>query len=207
MKKYFIIICLFTISFSAPAQVDKNASLYKTILSKDSLLFNLGFNTCDISQFENLLSENFEFFHDKDSISYKKQFLYNFRNGLCKSPTTYQSRRELIPESTEIYPLYKNKMLYGAIQTGKHRFYEKTLGKEENYASSAKFTHVWRLENGVWKLNIGLSYDHQDSDLANYKSLMFDDDAEIEKWLKDNKVPTIGIGVIKEGKLQQVKVF
>lgn len=89
MRKNSILICLFLTTLSAYAQVDKNSNLYKTILSKDSLLFNIGFNTCDISQFENLLSEKFEFFHDKDSISYKKEFLYNLRNGLCKSPTTH----------------------------------------------------------------------------------------------------------------------
>jgi CubicO group peptidase (beta-lactamase class C family) len=207
MRKNIILICLFLTTLSGYAQVDKNSELYKTIMSKDSLLFNIGFNTCDISQFENLLSEKFEFFHDKDSISYKKEFLHNLRNGLCKSPTTYQSRRELISESTEIYPLYKSKELYGAIQTGNHKFYETIASNKETFASSAKFTHVWLLENGIWKLTKSLSYDHQDNNLANYHSSFFDNDAEIEKWLIVNKVPTLGIGVIKDSKLQQVKVF
>jgi len=207
MKKQLLTFCLFLTTFFAFAQVDKNSDFYKTILSKDSLLFDIGFNTCDISQFENLLSEKFEFFHDKDSISYKKEFLYNLRNGLCLSPTTYQSRRELVPESTEIYPLYKSKVLYGAIQTGNHKFYETIAGNKETFASSAKFTHVWLLENGIWKLTKSLSYDHQDKDIANYQSSIFDNDTEIEKWLIENKVPTLGIGVIKDGKLQQVKVF
>jgi len=92
MRKNIILICLFLTTLSTYSQVDKSSDLYKVILSKDSLLFNVGFNTCDIKQFDNLLSEKFEFFHDKDSISYKKEFLYNLRNGLCKSPTTYQSR-------------------------------------------------------------------------------------------------------------------
>jgi hypothetical protein len=39
--------------FKQPA--DKNSELYKTILSKDSLHFNVGFNRCD-KQFEILLS-------------------------------------------------------------------------------------------------------------------------------------------------------
>jgi hypothetical protein len=109
MTKKIIISSILFIFFGtkSPAQVEKNSELYKTILSKDSLLFDIGFNHCNITQFENLLSDKFEFFHDKDSISYKKEFLYNLKNGLCKSPTTYQSRRELVSESTEIYPLYK----------------------------------------------------------------------------------------------------
>lgn len=35
----------------------------------------------------------------------------------------------------------------------------------------------------------------------------FDNDSVIEKWLQEIHVPTLGIGVIKNGKLQQVKVF
>jgi len=206
-KMLLSLIIAITFSTNSKAQLNKNSELHKIILSKDSLLFNIGFNTCDIKQFENLLSDKFEFFHDKDSISYKKEFLYNLRNGLCKSPTTYQSRRELITESTEIYPLYKNKVLYGAIQTGNHKFYETVSGNKESFASSAKFTHVWLLENGIWKLTKSLSYDHQDNNIVNYQSSIFDNDTKIEKWLIENKVPTLGIGVIKDGKLQQVKVF
>ncbi len=207
MKKYLLFIPLLFIATLLSAQIDIKSDLYKTIISKDSLLFNVGFNTCDISQFENLLSEKFEFFHDKDSISNKEQFLHNLRNGLCISPTTFQSRRELLPESTEIYPLYKREKLYGVIQIGIHQFFETIEKQKEVFGSSAKFTHLWLLENGVWKLTKSLSYDHQINLLDITKSSIFDNDAEIEKWLIENKIPTLGIGLINEGKLQQVKVF
>lgn len=207
MKKLFILICLVFTTLVTNAQIAKDSDLHQLILSKDSLLFQVGFNTCDMSQFESLLSENFEFFHDKDSISYKKEFINTLRNGLCESPATYQSRRELVSESTEIFPLYNNKVLYGAIQTGDHLFFEKIGDKTETFASSAKFTHVWLLENGSWKLSKSLSYDHQENRVVKNQSSIFDNDAEIEKWLLENNVPTLGIGVIEEGKLQQVKVF
>ncbi len=73
MAKKIIIGLIFTIIFSAnsKAQVEKNSDLYKTILSKDSLLFYIGFNTCDIKQFENLLSDNLKFYHDKDGYANK----------------------------------------------------------------------------------------------------------------------------------------
>jgi CubicO group peptidase (beta-lactamase class C family) len=206
LKIVLIGILFFTVQ-SGYSQVDKKSELFKTIISKDSLLFNVGFNTCNVSQFENLLSENFEFYHDKDSVSNKKQFLHSLRNGLCISPTTYQSRRELLPESTEIYPLYKKDKLYGAIQIGIHQFYEKIENKKEVFGSSAKFTHLWLLENGAWKLTRSLSYDHQIKLLDTTTASLFDNDTEIEKWLVENKVPTLGIGVINDGKLQQVKVF
>lgn len=158
--KYIFLFYLILTSFFVSAQVDTNSDLHKTILSKDSLLFQVGFNTCNISQFEDLLSEKFEFFHDIGGISDRTKFLNDLKNGLCKSPETYQSRRELISGSTQVFPLYENGKLYGAIQYGEHRFYESMNGKER-FASTAKFTHVWVLENGIWKLNKGLSYDHQ----------------------------------------------
>ncbi len=188
-------------------QVHEKSEVYKTIISMDSLLFNVGFNTCDISQFENVLSNNFEFLHDKDGGSDKKEFLYNLKNGLCSSPDTYQSRRELIKSSTEIYLLYKNDTIYGAIQNGTHQFYETIAGKEENFASSAKFSNVWLLESGQWKLSKSLSFDHQASFDTPNTTLIFDNEKEIEKWLKSNRIPILGIGVIKSGNLQQVKVF
>jgi hypothetical protein len=161
MKKYLSIILLFLAVSTVMAQEDKKSELYQAIISKDSLLFNVGFNTCDISKFDDLLSERFEFFHDKDGVSNKKDFIHNLRNGLCISPEKYQSRRELLPESTEIFPLYKNKILYGANQTGIHKFYETMAGKKERFASKARFTHLWMLENGNWKLTRSLSYAHQ----------------------------------------------
>jgi hypothetical protein len=53
------------------SQEKKNSELYKIIMSKDSLLFDVGFNTCDISQFENLFSDDLEFYHDRSGTSDK----------------------------------------------------------------------------------------------------------------------------------------
>ena len=58
------------------AQELKNTELYATLKVKDSLLFNIGFNQCDISQVEKLTNENFEFYHDKGGIqNSKKSFI------------------------------------------------------------------------------------------------------------------------------------
>ena len=196
------------------SQEEKNSALYKTIISKDSLLFHIGFNTCDVSQFENLLSDNFEFYHDKDSISNKSVFVQTLKKGLCGSIGTFQARRYLIPNSTEIYPLYKKGILYGAMQMGIHQFYEKWADKnasisnaKEHFGSTARFTHVWLLENGIWKLKRSFSYDHQNTSTAGTKTDIFDNKQEIEKWLTQNNVPTLGIGIINNGKLQEIKVF
>jgi CubicO group peptidase (beta-lactamase class C family) len=205
MTKKIILSFIITIIFisNSKAQVDKNSELYKIILSKDSLLFNVGFNTCDIKKFENLFSNNLKFYHDKDGVFDKTKFLYDLKNGLCKNSKTRQIKRLLVKESTEIFPLYKNGILYGAIQNGEHLFFE----SPENQSGSAKFSNVWMLENGDWKLTTSLSFDHGVHQTPKSENLIFENDGAIEKWLKENKVPTLGLGIIEEGKLKQIKVF
>ena len=160
LKAILIGVLLFQIQ-SGFSQEGKNSKLYKTIMSQDSLLFNVGFNSCDIVQFENLLSEDFEFYHDLDSISDKTLFLKNFKKGICASGKSYQVRRDLIKGSTAIYPLTKNGVLYGALQTGIHQFFETSAGQKDKRGSTAKFTHVWLLQHDAWKLARSFSYDHQ----------------------------------------------
>lgn len=205
--KYLYLLAFALLSSTTNAQELPSSDLYKRILTQDSLLFNVGFNTCDIRQFEVLLSEDFEFFHDKDSISDKPTFLRNLRNGLCGAPGEYQSRRALLAGSTQVFPLYKGKKLYAAIQHGIHQFYEKNKGQQETFASSARFTHLWLLENGQWRLHRSLSYDHQPNMAEPSKALVFDNDEKIAQWLQDKGVPTLGLGVIRGGQLQQVRVF
>ncbi len=155
-------VLIFLTSISLFSQVPPSAALFRTLKTQDSLLFDVGFNTCDITQFENLVSNDFEFYHDKSGITATKaDFIAGIRDGLCKMD--YKARRELVENSLEVYPLENNGVLYGAIQTGSHRFYEVKDVKPDQLTSVAKFTHVWLLENGSWKLSRGLSYDHTSS--------------------------------------------
>lgn len=198
-----LFISLLLFSQGCFAQLEDFDTLYRTILEKDSLLFSIRFNTCDIAQFENLLSDNLVFFHDKNGVSNKQRFLRDLKNGLCKNPASRQVKRILQKESTEIYPLYKDGVVYGAVQNGIHLFYDNT----ENIPGVAKFSNVWRLENGNWKLAISSSYDHHAYSKQYTQSLSFENDAQIENWLKQNNVKTLGLGIIEGGKLKQVKVY
>jgi hypothetical protein len=160
MKPTLLSISLFLAVFPLFSQVPSYSPLFKTLKTQDSLLFEVGFNTCDISQFENLVSDDFEFYHDKSGITATKaDFIASIRDGLCKMD--YKARRELVENSLEVFPLENNGVLYGAIQTGSHPFYEVKDVKPDQLTSVAKFTHVWLLEDGRWKLSRGLSYDHQ----------------------------------------------
>lgn len=205
MAKKSIITLIFTILIctTGNAQVDQNSDLYKTILSKDSLLFDVGFNTCDIKQFENLLSENLKFYHDKDGISGKQKFISDLKKGICNNLENRQVKRFLIKKSNEVFPLYKNGILYGAVQNGEHMFSE----KRESQAGIAKFSNLWQLENGEWKLTDSFSFDHQIYSKQQKATSIFDNDSAIENWLKESNIKTLGLGIIENGKLKQVKVF
>lgn len=138
---------------------EDTTSLYKAIKECDSLLFDVGFNKCDISRFENLLSVDFEFYHDRAGATETKQaFISGIREGLCKLP--YKATWKLVPGSMTVYPLAKDGVIYGAVQTGTHEFYAAEPGRPVRQSSVAKFTHLWLLQEGKWKLARGLSYDH-----------------------------------------------
>jgi CubicO group peptidase (beta-lactamase class C family) len=207
MKKKLLSIPLFFISFSVFSQIVKDSELYKTIMSKDSILFNVGFNTCDIKQFETLTSEKFEFYHDIAGISDKKNFVNGFINGICANPKQFQARRELITKSNTLYVLKTNGKIYGVIQEGIHQFFEKQADKPETFGSSARFTHLWLLEGDEWKLSKSYSYEHGSRQLSNDKTPNFNDKKEVENWLLENKIPTLGLGIIENGKLKQVQVY
>jgi hypothetical protein len=165
MMKLFTSALLFLLANHLLAQVDPSLALFRELKSRDSLLFEIGFNTCDISQFENLVSEDFEFYHDQAGVTASKaDFVAGIRDGLCK--LSYRARRELVKGSLLVYPLKKNGVLYGALQMGKHRFFALEKDKPEYFTSIALFTHLWILENGEWKLLRGLSYDHQTKESA-----------------------------------------
>ncbi len=206
MTKQIILFFLIILSNQSFGQTEKSSELYKSIKEKDSLLFNLGFNNCDIKQFENLVGDNFEFYHDQSGITNSKTaFISGIKNGLCKLP--YKPKRVLSENKMEVFPLEKNGVLYGAIQTGVHHFYALEDSKPEYLTSTAKFTHIWILEKGDFKLSKGLSYDHKDFEKPFDENLLFIDKTETERWLKQKHIPALAIGFIKDGKIEQLSVF
>lgn len=206
MKNVLHLFLFLTLATTLYAQTEKTSELYNTIRTQDSLLFTIGFNKCDIKQFETLLSEDFEFYHDEAGITRSKSvFISEIKNRICA--LEYKPERILDTNSLEVYPLMKNNILYGAVETGTHRFYAIEKHKEKYLTSTAKFTHIWILENGKWLLSKGISYNHQSPNKQNRQGLLFTDKKETEKWLQQKNIPALGIGVIKDGKIEQVSVF
>lgn len=163
--RYILATTNLLLSFSNQAQVEQDSELFNTLRTKDSMLFEVGFNQCDLSQFEDLLANDLEFYHDKSGATNSlSQFLEVMKTGICNPSNIYKVRRELVQGSLEVFPLYNNGKLYGAIQKGEHRFFEKNLNQPETpekAGSLAKFTNLWILNNNTWKLKRILSYDHK----------------------------------------------
>lgn len=140
----------------AYAQPAKESELFQLLKEKDNQMFNVGFNHCNIEQLEELTYEDFEFYHDKDGItSSKKAFLKVVKEDLCGSGKNVISR-VLNENSLEVFPMYKGDKLYAAMQTGVHSFGN----------STAKFMHLWLLDNEEWKLSRVMSYDHQNENVT-----------------------------------------
>lgn len=157
--KYLTILLLLA-GFTASAQVSTDSELFITLKQKDSLIFERGFNQCELEAFVHLIAEDLEFYHDKAGITYNKEaFIKQFKKGICGNPD-YSARRELIPGSLEVFSLYDNGKLYGALQKGAHKFYEKPKDKPEIEGNTARFTHLWLLIDDKWILKRVLSYDH-----------------------------------------------
>ncbi len=161
MRKYVLFLLLTISSYNLIfSQVSRDSELYRALEKRDSLLFEEGFNKCNISDFEYFISEDLEFFHDQGGLTTNKEdFLKAVRNNIC-SNMEMKPIRKLKKESLEVFPLFENGDLYGAIQKGVHDFYIKEPGKELYKTSTAKFTHIWLLQNGDWILKRVLSYDH-----------------------------------------------
>lgn len=168
MKEF--VFCLLLISLSASniysqEQVSKNDTLFTILEKKDSLIFTIGFNNCDTTQLRLHLSDDLEFYHDQNGLIESKEMLLQNIPNLCKME--YKATRHLIKESLQVFPLHAaNGNLYGAIQMGNHEFYGEEKDKPIYLTSTARFTHVWVIEDGEWKLKRILSYDHQ-SDQSN----------------------------------------
>ncbi len=146
---------------AGPAQTQQQ---FDEVAAADQALFSAFFDRCDTEALAKMVTDDFEMFHDKNGYMAKsgKEFLdahrrdlraAEDRRGLPRAPRA--GARQL-----KVYPLNN----YGAIEIGVHRFYQLLPGKPEKLVEVSQFTHVWKKEEGGWKLSRVLSYDHRLTD-------------------------------------------
>lgn len=122
--------------------------LYDELARMDSLVFHVAFVSCDADMFRTLFTEDAEFYHDRAGASFGESV-----GTLKDCPRERGVRRVLVQGSLEVYPMIG----YGAIQMGTHRFVE--TGAETS--TIAKFIHLWRQEQGQWRISRVLSFEHK----------------------------------------------
>lgn len=133
----------------------------------DSLIRHLdgqfwkAYNSCDMQGMAGFFTDDVEFYHDKGGIMLGKEALMAaVKKGMCGNPD-YQLRREAIDKTVQVFPMYRNGQLYGALISGEHLFYITNKGKPEYLDGHARFTQLWVQQQDGWKMSRVLSYDHK----------------------------------------------
>jgi len=161
LKKTILILGLFiTLSPVMQGQIKKKSDLFLQLKRMDSIVFNEGFNNCKLNELEKIIPEDFEFYHDIGGNSGKNKFMADMKMNICSNPDK-KPIRKLVVESLEVYPLYNNNALYGAIQNGVHEFWIKEANKELYKTGTAKFSTTWILIDEKWLMKNVLSFDHK----------------------------------------------
>lgn len=148
---YFISLFLVFVTISG-ANAQQPESLFQTISRMDSLLFE-AFNKCDTVASKDFFTKDLEFYHDKGGLT---RYEENMRSIYKRCSGNFIVRRELVPGTIEVFPIKD----YGAIQLGSHRFYIRNKGETEQLDGIFRFVHVWKNENGRWKIARVVSFDH-----------------------------------------------
>ena len=150
MKKMTQILVLFAVLLCLPPVFAADTTLQHTILQLDKQLFD-AFNQRDIETTKMLLDKNVEFYHDTGGLADFQQTIANLTQLFANAGDL---TRELLIESTEVYPIKG----FGAIQTGQHRFCHTENGTPD--CNVFKFLHVWKQQDGRWTVVRVVSYGH-----------------------------------------------
>lgn len=212
MRLIFFLITYLLLITNSIGQVAEDSDLYKQLRVADSLVFDEGFNHCNLEVLKEIMHPDLQFMHDQNGMQDRDAFFQGFEESICSNPDI-KPIRKLVKGSLQVYPLKNEGKLYGAIQTGIHEFFIAEPGKELRFTVNGKFTHIWILEQGNWKLFRAISYDHQQPERYpepfedHFPFPLFNDDGNIESLIKALKIPSISIGYIHDGKLQQIRAF
>lgn len=170
--------CFFTTVSNAQTEQEKVTAL---IFHKDSLFWN-AYNNCDTATFRSFITDDVEFYHDKGGITIGADKLtLSIKNNLC-SNKDFHLRREAVPGTVKVFTLQNANVIYGAIISGEHYFYITEGNKKEFRDGWAKFTQLWILKDGVWKMSRILSYDHAPAPYSNTRKEIILTPAQVKQF-------------------------
>lgn len=182
-SKAFTLVLLTGYSFTTLGQdiYEQPEQLEALVLRKDSNFWQ-AYNQCDVNLMVSFLSEDLEFYHDKNGFTEGKSAMQkSLTNGLCANGP--KLRREAKQGTVSVYPLKG----IGAIISGEHSFF---VGDKKD--SEAKFTHIWTLKNNEWKMSRVISYDHQLANHENPQNAISIDENLLSKYAGNYEAPQTG---------------
>ncbi len=139
---------------AAPNEADglRSGPLFEELARMDQVLFDASFASCDAAKANAIFTDDVEFYHDEAGFSAGEQVRENTRRLTAACPGSRGVTRSVVPGSLRVYPIEG----YGAVQVGIHRFDERGAPT----STLARFVHLWRLQDGKWRLARVLSLDH-----------------------------------------------
>lgn len=136
-------------------------ALRTEIAAHDAEFFRIFFEGCDPQAVAGMLTEDLEFYHDKQGVVTRSAapFVAQYAETCEKRkvPDAWRSRRELVADTLRVDPVPG----YGAIEDGDHVFYERKGDGPEKLVGRAHFTQLWKKDGDRWKLARILSYAHE----------------------------------------------
>ena len=142
-------LLVFAAAHASAADDGKQKQLFQSLAALDAEMFDT-YNKCDLQKNRAFFADDLEFYHDKSGLTIGADTVVEqLRKNICG-----KTRRELVQGSLEVHELKG----YGAVQMGVHRFFSPIDAKEP--VGEAKFIHIWRYKDGVWKITRVISYDH-----------------------------------------------
>ena len=159
MKKT-VLALLFATSLIAPVTHAAPAAGWDAAVRTFDDAYWATYNACDLKALSAMNADDLEFYHDAGGIMKGRAPFDNaMAKNICGDPSN-KVRREAIKETVRAYPLMEKGVLYGAIIEGDHYFYNQAKGYPEVRSGRAKFTSLYLVKDGVWKMSRVLSYDH-----------------------------------------------
>jgi Domain of unknown function (DUF4440) len=158
-----MIAALLIIAAAARANAAPPSDLRRQIARADSVFFGALFDRCDSSELATLVTDDFEFYHDKGGqVAHSKaQFVERIRDSCERQAAGLEpkTRRVLIAGTLEAHVIGE----YGALETGRHRFYHRRPRGNDTPTERARFSMLWKRVDDRWLLARVFSFDHVSS--------------------------------------------
>lgn len=142
-----------------PSTVSDPTELSETLIARDAELFDVLFNRCEPEALARLVTADVEFYHDRGGAMFGRTLFVEDYERSCRArllPEAWRSRRVLTPGTFHVYAIPG----YGAVTEGAHTFNERRGDGPETPVGRARFSILWKLEDGQWRMARAFSIDH-----------------------------------------------